>query len=214
MKHDHHEHSHDGHHPEPPSDVEARVLALESLLIEKGVLTSEDVDRVISAFEHDIGPLIGAKVVARAWVDPTYRERLLRNGSEAVRELEFEYPTSIQLAVLENRPGVHNAIVCTLCSCYPWPVLGLPPTWYKSAPYRSRMVSEPRAVLEEFGLHLPADVAVNVWDSSSDLRYMVLPERPEGTEGWSEEQLSAIVTRDCMIGVALPQVTVERVAAR
>ena len=213
-QHDHHDHDHDGHHPEPPSEVEARVLALESLLIEKGLLKSSDVDEVISAFEHDIGPMIGAKVVARAWVDPAYRERLLRNGSEAVRELGFGYPTSTQLAVLENHPGVHNAIVCTLCSCYPWAVLGLPPVWYKSAPYRSRMVSEPRAVLEEFGLHLPADIAVNVWDSSSDMRYMVLPERPEGTDGWSEEQLAGIVTRDCMIGVARPQVAAERAPDR
>jgi len=213
MTHDHHGHGHDGHHPEAPSDVEARVLALESLLIEKGLLKSSDVDEVISAFEHDIGPMIGAKVVARAWVDPAYRERLLRSGSEAVRELGFDYPASTQLVVLENKPGVHNAIVCTLCSCYPWPVLGLPPVWYKSAPYRSRMVSEPRAVLEEFGLRLPAGVAVNVWDSSSDLRYMVLPERPEGAEGWTEEQLAAIVTRDCMIGVAQPKVT-ENAAAR
>lgn len=210
--HDHHDH--DGHHPEAPSEVEARVLALESLLIEKGLLKSSDVDEVISAFEHDIGPMIGAKVVARAWFDPAYRARLLHNGTEAVRELGFNYPTSTQLTVLENKPGVHNAVVCTLCSCYPWAVLGLPPVWYKSAPYRSRMVSEPRTVLEEFGLSLPSDVAVNVWDSSSDLRYMVLPERPEGTEGWSEEQLAAIVTRDCMIGVALPQVATERVAAR
>ncbi len=201
--HDHHEH---GHHPEPPSDVEARVLALESLLVEKGLLDPNDVDRVISAYEHDIGPLIGARVVARAWVDSAYRERLLANGSAAVRELGFEYPTTTELVVLENRPGVHNAIVCTLCSCYPWAVLGLPPNWYKSAPYRSRMVSEPRAVLAEFGLQLPAGAAVNVWDSSSDLRYMVMSERPEGTEGWSEEQLAAIVTRDCMIGVAVPQV--------
>jgi nitrile hydratase len=205
MTHDH-EHSHDGHHPEAPSEVEARVLALESLLIEKGLIKSSDVDEIISTFEHDIGPMIGAKVVARAWVDPAYRERLVSNGGQAVRELGFDYPASTPLAVLENRPGVHNAVVCTLCSCYPWAVLGLPPVWYKSAPYRSRMVSEPRAVLEEFGLRLPAEVAVNVWDSSSDLRYMVLPERPEGTEGWSEEQLAAIVTRDCMIGVASPQV--------
>jgi nitrile hydratase subunit alpha len=212
MTHDHHDH--DGHHPKAPSEVEARVLALESLLIEKGLLKSSDVDDVISRFEHDIGPMIGAKVVARAWVDAGYRERLLRNGSEAARELGFDYPASTQLAVIENKPGVHNAIVCTLCSCYPWAVLGLPPVWYKSAPYRSRMVSEPRAVLEEFGLRLPADAAVNVWDSSSDLRYMVLPERPEGTEGWTEEQLAAIVTRDCMIGVALPQVPAEKAVAR
>jgi nitrile hydratase len=211
---DHHDHSHDGHHPEAPSDVEARVLALESLLIEKGLLKSTDVDEVISTFEHDIGPMIGARVVARAWVDPAYRERLVSNGSDAVRELGFERPTNTPLVVLENKPGVHNAVVCTLCSCYPWAVLGLPPVWYKSAPYRSRMVSEPRAVLEEFGLRLPADIAVNVWDSSSDLRYMVLPERPEGTEGWSEEQLATIVTRDCMIGVARPRVPAEQAAAR
>jgi nitrile hydratase len=156
--------------------------------------------------------MIGAKVVAHAWVDSAYRERLLRNGSEAVRELGFDYPASTPLTVLENRPGVHNAVVCTLCSCYPWAVLGLPPVWYKSAPYRSRMVSEPRAVLEEFGLRLPTEVAVNVWDSSSDLRYMVLPERPQGTEGWSEEELAAIVTRDCMIGVARPQIPAEAAA--
>jgi nitrile hydratase len=211
MTHDH-EHNHDGHNPEAPSEVEARVLALESLLIEKGLVKSSDVDEIISAFEHDIGPMIGAKVVAHAWVDPGYRERLLRNGSEAVRELGFDYPASTPLTVLENRPGVHNAVVCTLCSCYPWAVLGLPPVWYKSAPYRSRMVSEPRAVLEEFGLRLPTEVAVNVWDSSSDLRYMVLPERPQGTEGWSEDQLAAIVTRDCMIGVARPQVPAEAAA--
>jgi nitrile hydratase len=190
------------------------VLALESLLIEKGLLKSTDVDEVISTFEHDIGPMIGARVVARAWVDPAYRERLVSNGSDAVRELGFERPTNTPLVVLENKPGVHNAVVCTLCSCYPWAVLGLPPVWYKSAPYRSRMVSEPRAVLEEFGLRLPADIAVNVWDSSSDLRYMVLPERPEGTEGWSEEQLATIVTRDCMIGVARPRVPAEQAAAR
>jgi nitrile hydratase len=211
MTHDH-EHKHDGHHPEAPSEVEARVLALESLLIEKGLVKSSDVDKIISAFEHDIGPMIGAKVVAHAWVDSAYRERLLRNGSEAVRELGFDYPASTPLTVLDNRPGVHNAVVCTLCSCYPWAVLGLPPVWYKSAPYRSRMVSEPRAVLEEFGLRLPTEVAVNVWDSSSDLRYMVLPERPQGTEGWSEEQLAAIVTRDCMIGVARPQIPAEAAA--
>ena len=211
MTHDH-EHNHDGHHPEAPSEVEARVLALESLLIEKGLVKSSDVDEIISAFERDIGPMIGAKVVAHAWVDSAYRERLLRNGSEAVRELGFDYPASTPLTVLENRPGVHNAVVCTLCSCYPWAVLGLPPVWYKAAPYRSRMVSEPRAVLEEFGLRLPTEVAVNVWDSSSDLRYMVLPERPQGTEGWSEEQLAAIVTRDCMIGVARPQIPAEAAA--
>lgn len=210
---DGHHHEHDGqHHPEAPSDIEARTLALESLLIEKGLLTSEEVDRIVSAYEHDIGPLIGAKIVAHAWTDPAYRARLLADGPAAVKELGYDYPASTQLVVLENKPAIHNAIVCTLCSCYPWPVLGLPPNWYKSAPYRSRMVSEPRAVLRELGLELPEAVAVNVWDSSSDVRYMVLPERPEGTEGWREEELAAIVTRDCMIGVALPRVPVKETA--
>jgi nitrile hydratase len=203
-----HDHDHD-HHPEPPSEIEARALALESLLVEKGLLTSEEVDRIVSMYEHDIGPMLGARVVARAWVDPEYRQRLLADGPAAVKELGISYPASTQLVVVEDRPDVHNVIVCTLCSCYPWPVLGLPPTWYKSAPYRSRMVREARTVLEEFDLTLPDTVAVNVWDSSSDVRYMVLPERPAGTEGWSEEQLAAIVTRDCMIGVARPRVPAE-----
>ena len=207
--HDHdHEHEHDhgphGHHPEPPSDVEARTLALESLLLEKGLLTSAEVDRVVAAYEHDIGPMIGARVVARAWLDAEYRSRLLADGPAAIRELGYDHPTNTELVVLENQPRVHNMVVCTLCSCYPWAVLGLPPTWYKSAPYRSRAVREPRTVLTEFGLDLPAEVDVNVWDSSSDLRYMVLPERPAGTDGWSEEQLAAIVTRDSMIGVGRP----------
>jgi nitrile hydratase len=211
---DGHNHDHEGqHHPTPPSPAEARTLALESLLIEKGLLTSDEVDRIVSAYEHDIGPLIGARLVARAWTDPAYRARLLADGSAAVREMDFDYPAGTRLVVVANDPGRHNVIVCTLCSCYPWPVLGLPPSWYKSAPYRSRMVSEPRAVLQEFGLRLPDDVAVNVWDSSSDVRYLVLPEQPEGTEGWSEDELVAIVTRDCMVGVARPQVPV-RGAAR
>ena len=207
MSNDHH-HDHD-HHPEAPSPVEARALALESLLVEKGLLTSAEVDRIVSMYEHDIGPMLGARVVARAWVDGAYRQRLLEDGPAAVKELGINYPAGTQLVVVENKREVHNVIVCTLCSCYPWPVLGLPPTWYKSAPYRSRMVREPRTVLGEFNLTLPDDVAVNVWDSSSDVRYMVLPERPAGTEGWSEEQLAAIVTRDCMIGVAVPRVPAE-----
>jgi nitrile hydratase len=205
----HGDHDHDdghSHHPEPPSEVEARTLALESLLIEKGLLTSDEVDRIIDAYEHDIGPLIGAHVVARAWVDAAFRGRLLKDGPAAVKELGYDYPQGTQLVVLENQPGRHNMIVCTLCSCYPWPVLGLPPTWYKSAAYRSRAVREPRSVLAEFGLELPEGVVVNVWDSSSDLRYLVLPERPAGTDGWSEEDLVPLVTRDCMIGVARPQV--------
>ena len=207
MSHDQHDHDHDhDHHPEAPSPIEARALALESLLVEKGLLTSEEVDRIVSMYEHDIGPMLGAKVVARAWVDEAYKRRLLADGPAAVKELGIGYPAGTQLVVVENQQDVHNVIVCTLCSCYPWPVLGLPPTWYKSPPYRSRMVREPRTVLEEFDLTLPDEVAVNVWDSSSDVRYMVLPQRPEGTDGWSEEQLAGIVTRDCMIGVAVPAV--------
>ena len=200
--HDDHDH---GHHPEPPSDVEARALALESLLREKGLISAEEVDRVVEAYEHDIGPMIGALVVARAWVDPAYRQRLLANAAAAVAELDVGAPPAGDLVVVENTPDVHNMVVCTLCSCYPWAVLGLPPSWYKSPAYRSRAVREPREVLREFGLELPGSVRVNVWDSSSDLRYMVLPERPAGTEDWSEQDLSALVTRDCMIGVARPR---------
>lgn len=201
-----HHHDHDqGHHPESPSDVEARALALESLLREKGVLRSEDIDRIVAAYEHDIGPMIGARVVARAWLDPDFRGRLLTNAAAAVAELGLGGPPAGELVVVENTAGVHNLVVCTLCSCYPWAVLGLPPSWYKSPAYRSRAVSEPRAVLGEFGLELPDAIRVNVWDSSSDLRYMVLPERPAGTEGWDEDQLATLVTRDCMIGVARPQ---------
>jgi nitrile hydratase len=213
MSHDHdHEHEH-GHHPEPPSDLEARTLALQSLLEEKGLFTAADVDRIVSAFEHDIGPMIGARVVARAWTDADFKERLLADAAGAIAELGVAPMPVGELVVLENSPEVHNMVVCTLCSCYPWAVLGLPPTWYKSAPYRSRAVSEPREVLKEFGLQLPEAVKVNVWDSSSDLRYMVLPERPPGSEDLSEEQLAALVTRDCMIGVARPQVPAGSLAA-
>ena len=204
-EHHHHDHDHgDGHHPDAPSDVEARALALESLLVEKGLLTSDEVDRIVSAYERDIGPMLGARVVAHAWVDPEFRARLLADGPAAVAELGIEWPRGTRLTVIENQPGRHNMVVCTLCSCYPWALLGLPPTWYKSPPYRSRAVREPRAVLEEFGLRLPDSVALTVWDSTSDLRYLVLPERPAGTEGWSEERLAELVTRDSMIGVGLP----------
>jgi nitrile hydratase subunit alpha len=205
MSHDH-GHQEGAHHPDAPSEIEARTLALESLLVEKGILTSEDVDRVISTYEHDIGPMIGASLVARAWLDPGYRARLLGDAPAAVRELGHEYRADTRLVVVANQPDVHNMVVCTLCSCYPWMVLGLPPTWYKSAPYRSRAVSEPRAVLAELGLQLPDNIVITVWDSSAELRYMVLPERPDGTDGWTEEQLAAIVSRDCMIGVARPEV--------
>jgi nitrile hydratase len=191
-----------GHHPEPISDVEARARALESLLHEKGLLTAEAVDTLVSAYEGDIGPLNGAKVVARAWVDLDYKKRLLEDGTKAIAELGFSGMQGEHMVVVENTPRVHNTVVCTLCSCYPWPVLGLPPVWYKAAPYRSRMVIEPREVLGEFGTEVGDDVEIKVWDSSAEIRYLVLPERPEGTEGMSEEELARLVTRDSMIGAA------------
>lgn len=195
-----------GHHPEPQSEVELRARALESLLIEKGILSSDTVDALVRAYEQDIGPLNGAKVVARAWVDPAYKQRLLADGTAAIAELGFGgRGAGDRLVVVENTPTVHNVVVCTLCSCYPWPVLGLPPTWYKSPAYRSRMVFEPRKVLREFGLELDESVEVRVWDSSAEVRYMVLPERPPGTEHLSEEELAKLVTRDAMIGVAKVQ---------
>jgi nitrile hydratase len=196
----------EGHHPHAPTDLEARALALESLLVEKGLLTSEAVDEVIRMFEQDIGPMRGARAVARAWVDPGFKQRLLAAPKAAFGEMGITEHQVEELVVVENTPRVHNVIVCTLCSCYPWMILGLPPTWYKSAPYRSRTVIEPRAVLREMGLEIEDDVAVRVWDSSAEIRYMVLPMRPAGTESWSEEQLASIVTRDCMIGVARPRV--------
>lgn len=202
MSDEHDQHDHHGHHPAPLSEVEARVRALESLLLEKGLLTPDAVDTVIAAYERDIGPLNGAKVVARAWVDPAYKKRLLAEGTSAIAELGFGGMQGEHMVVVENTPTTHNVIVCTLCSCYPWPVLGLPPTWYKSPPYRSRVVMEPRKVLEEFGLSLDESIEVRVWDSSAELRYMVLPERPAGTEGMPEEELVQLVTRDSMIGVA------------
>lgn len=196
----------DTHHPDAPTELEARTLALESLLVEKGLLTSAAVDEVIRAFEQDIGPMRGARAVARAWVDPEFKKRLLADPKRAFAEIGVTEHQVEELVVVENTEAVHNVIVCTLCSCYPWMVLGLPPTWYKSAPYRSRVVVEPRAVLGELGLELADDVEVRVWDSSADIRYMVLPMRPEGVDSWSEEQLASIVTRDCMIGVAKPAV--------
>lgn len=198
MSDHHHDH---GHHPHPISDVQARARALESLLRDKGLLTPGAVDTLVSAYEQDIGPLNGAKVVARAWIDPDYKQRLLDDGAAAIRELGFGGLQGEHLVVVENTPEVHNVVVCTLCSCYPWPVLGLPPVWYKSAPYRSRVVREPRAVLAEFGTELGADVAIRVWDSSAEIRYLVLPERPAGAEGLGEEELAGLVTRDAMIGV-------------
>ena len=191
--------SHD-HHDRP--DLALRVEALESLLQEKGLVDPAAVDAVIRVYEEDIGPLNGARVVARAWCDPQYEARLLENATAAIAELSFEGPQGEHRVVVKNTPAVHNVVVCTLCSCYPWPVLGLPPDWYKSFAYRSRVVREPRAVLSEMGLDLPTDVEVRVWDSSAEIRYLVLPERPRGTEGWDEARLAPLVTRDSMIGVA------------
>jgi nitrile hydratase len=197
--------------PEQEPYVALRTKALESLLIEKGLLSPEAVDERISAYERDIGPLKGARVVARAWTDPAFRELLLRDGNAAIAALGLssEFP----LAVVANTPAEHNMVVCTLCSCYPWQVLGLPPTWYKSFAYRSRAVIEPRAVLREFGLELDDEVIVRVWDSSSEVRYMVLPERPAGTEKLGEEELAALVTRGAMIGVANVQAPAQSGAA-
>ncbi|TMM17289.1 MAG: nitrile hydratase subunit alpha [Actinobacteria bacterium] len=196
------EHGH--HHPTPPSPVEMRAAALEALLTEKGLVSPEFIDSIVAAYVNDIGPMNGAKVVARAWVDREYRQRLLADGTAAIAELGFGGPEGEHMVVVENTPEVHNVVVCTLCSCYPWPVLGLPPNWYKSPPYRARMVREPRNVLAEMGLDLPESVRIQVWDSSAEIRYLVLPERPRGTDGMSQEELAALVTRDAMIGVARP----------
>ena len=203
-----HDHEHDHGHEHAPdggsrfSEVELRVKALESLLVEKGLVDPAALDALIDTYETKVGPRNGARVVARAWVDPEYRRRLLADASAAIAELGYSGRQGEDMVVLENTPAVHNMVVCTLCSCYPWPVLGLPPVWYKSAPYRSRAVIDPRGVLREFGVELPDTVEVRVWDSTAELRYIVLPERPAGTEGMSEEELAALVTRDAMIGVA------------
>jgi nitrile hydratase subunit alpha len=186
--------------PEQEPYVALRTKALESLLIEKGLITPEAVDAQISRYEQDIGPLRGAQIVARAWRDPEFKQRLLRDGAKALAE--FDVPSSAPLVVIENTPAEHNIVVCTLCSCYPWYVLGLPPTWYKDFAYRSRAVIEPRAVLRDFGLELDESVTIRVWDSSADQRYMVLPECPEDVEHLSEDELAALITRDAMIGVA------------
>jgi nitrile hydratase subunit alpha len=202
---DRHDHDHvhgGGHHPEPLSPIEARVRAVESLLTERGLVSSDAIDRLVSAYEKDIGPLNGARAVARAWVDPEFKKRLLADATGALRELGIGGLQGEHMVAVENTPTVHNVVVCTLCSCYPWPVLGLPPAWYKSPPYRSRMVKEPRMVLGEFGVALDPDVEIRVWDSVAEIRYLVLPERPSGTEGMSEAELAELVTRDAMIGVA------------
>lgn len=193
-------------HTEPPSAPTLRIKALESLLVEKGLVDPGAVEEIIDLFEKRIGPRNGAKVVAHAWADPAYKERLLEDGSKAIAELGFTGLQGEDMVVLENTPKVHNVVVCTLCSCYPWPTLGLPPNWYKAAPYRARIVLEPRKVLSEFGVEVPTDVEVRVWDSNAEIRYMVLPMRPADTDGWSEEKLAELVTRDTMIGTEVPKV--------
>ena len=197
-----HEHQHDHELQAVPSDPTLRVKALESLLVEKGLVDRNALDALVDTYENKIGPRNGARVVARAWVDPAYKARLLADATGAIAELGYASKQGDRMLVVENTPKVHNVIVCTLCSCYPWPVLGLPPVWYKSAPYRSRVVIDPRGVLREFGVVLAEDVEVRVWDSTAELRYLVLPERPAGTEKLSEEDLAGLVTRDAMVGVA------------
>jgi len=196
-----HQHDHEHEHQAVPSDFALRVKSLESLLVEKGLVDRAALDALVDAYEHKIGPRNGARVVARAWADPSYKRRLLTDADSAIAELGYGGMQGEHMVVVENTPAVHNIVVCTLCSCYPWPVLGLPPVWYKSAPYRSRAVIDPRGVLREFGLQLPETVEVRVWDSTAELRYLVLPERPAGSEKLSEEELAALVTRDSMVGV-------------
>lgn len=209
MPHDGHDHDHEhghGHGPEhgqePPSEIALRVKALESLLVEKGLVDPAALDAIVDHFEHRVGPRNGARVVAKSWVDPAYRARLLTDATAAIAELGYSGGQGEHMVAVSNTPEVHNLVVCTLCSCYPWPVLGLPPVWYKSAPYRSRAVMDPRGVLREFGTELPETVEVRVWDSTAEIRYLVLPQRPPGTEGLDEDALAALVTRDGMIGTA------------
>jgi nitrile hydratase subunit alpha len=194
-------HGHD--HSDVPSDLALRVKALESLLVEKGLVDPAALDVLIDTYETKVGPRNGAKVVARAWSDPAYKARLLSAGGKAIAELGFAGRQGEDMIVLENTDTTHNMVVCTLCSCYPWPVLGLPPVWYKAAPYRARAVRDPRGVLKDFGVTLPEHVEIRVWDSTAELRYLVLPQRPPGTEGLSEDELAALVTRDSMIGTGL-----------
>lgn len=206
--HDHgHGHGHDHDHghehgQDVPSETALRVKALESLLIEKGLVDPAALDAIVDTYENKIGPRNGARVVARAWTDPAFKARLLKDATAAIAEMGYTGAQGEHMVVVENTPQVHNLVVCTLCSCYPWPVLGLPPVWYKSSAYRSRAVIEPRAVLGDFGLSLPDDVAVRVWDSTAEIRYLVLPERPAGTDKMDADALAALVTRDAMVGVA------------
>ncbi len=183
--------------------LQARTRRLEDLLISKGLVSKQALDKLVELYENDIGPINGAKVVARAWADSEYKQRLLEDATTAISELGFGGMQGEHMIAVENSPDIHNVVVCTLCSCYPWPVLGLPPDWYKNLAYRSRVVIDPRGVLREFGLDLPESVEVRVWDSSAEIRYLVLPERPQGTDGWLEDELVGLVTRDAMIGVAV-----------
>jgi len=194
------EHDHDHDHQAVPSDLTLRVKALESLLVEKGLVDRAALDAIVDTYEHKVGPHIGARIVARAWLDPEFKRRLLTDADAAIAELGFAGQQGQSMRVVENTSKVHNVVVCTLCSCYPWSVLGLPPMWYKSTAYRSRSVIDPRGVLGEFGLKIDDGVQVRVWDSTAELRYLVLPERPPGTEHFSENELAALVTRDSMIG--------------
>ncbi len=210
-QHDDHDHSHHNagsdprtqkrHTPEQTQALEERVRKIEALLVAKGLVNPATLDKMAETYERDLGPMNGAKVVARAWVDPAYKKRLLTNATAAIGELGFSGLQGEHMVVVENTPKIHNVVTCTLCSCYPWPVLGLPPTWYKSAPYRSRVVIDPRSVLREFGLNLDESVEIRVWDSSAEMRYMVLPEQPKETEHLTEDALATLVTRDAMIGV-------------
>ncbi len=202
------------HHAAPLSPIAARVKALESMLVEKRLVDPAALDRLIDTYETKVGPHNGARVVARAWVDPIFKARLMADGAAAVAEFGYKGRQTEDLVVVENTATIHNLVVCTLCSCYPWAVLGLPPVWYKSAPYRSRAVRDPRGVLKEFGVELGPEVEVRVWDSTSEVRYLVLPERPQGSESMSEEELAGLVTRDAMIGVATVNLPGRRLEAR
>lgn len=207
--HDHHDHHHHDHHHDHDHDhselspMDARVRALETILVAKGYVDPAALDVLIETYETKVGPHNGARVVAKSWVDPAYRARLLADATAAVAELGFAGRQGEHLVAVENTPDTHNMVVCTLCSCYPWPVLGLPPVWYKSAPYRAKAVRDPRGVLADFGVALPAGKTVKVWDSTAEIRYLVLPERPAGTEGWDEARLATLVSRDSMIGTGL-----------
>ena len=200
-----HGHDHEDAHSLLPSDPELRVKAIESLLLSKGLVDAKTLDELIDTYENKIGPQNGAKVVAKAWIDNDYKKRLLADATSAIRELSYQGRQGENMIVVENTPEIHNIIVCTLCSCYPWPVLGIPPTWYKSDEYRSRTVREPRKVLSEFGVEIDSQVKVKVWDSTAELRYLVLPMRPKGSENMNESELAELVTRNSMIGTGLPE---------